>query len=411
MKGYFFIGFAILIGSLGLTEPVFSQKLSLNAGHRKDAMRFEFVHNLIVVPVYINNKGPFNFILDSGVKPIIITDSSIVSPLDTTSLFISRIRGRGIGPELEAFVMTNLSVDIGDASGEKLSAILLKDDPFHLSAYVGIPIHGIIGSDVFNSFIVKINYLSKKLTLYDPLSRVRKRGDRIPVQLIDEKPYVNVLVSSEDGRKDSLLLLIDSGAGHAFSLDLTEDQERIRPEKTIYGNLGKGLAGSIFGLVGRLSRIQVGDFPIKNAVVAFPTYEDVAIRSLMTERSGSVGGELLKRFTVLFDYSKKEIYLKKNRQFRRPYEYDMSGMEIYVLNDKEEGDRFFVGQIDQDTPAEKEGFLTDDEIISINFKPVSAYTLDDINDLLQEETTTGLVFQVLRDGQVLVKLLELKRRI
>jgi len=157
--------------------------------------------------------------------------------------------------------------------------------------------------------------------------------------------------------------------------------------------------------------IQLGDFSIKNVVVAFPMYEDVTIRSLMTERSGSIGGELLKRFNVLFDYSRQEIYLKKNRQFKNPYEYDMSGMEVYVLNDEEDGSRFFISQIDEGTPAEKEGFLVGDEILSINFKDASRYTLDDINDLLQEETSVGLIFQVLRDDQVLVKLLKLERRI
>src|SRR3546814_10994370 len=120
--------------------------------------------------------------LDSGVKPIIITDSSIVRPLDTVSLLLSRSRGRGIGPDLEAFVMTNLSIDIGDVSGDKLSGILLKEDPFHLSAYVGIPIHGIIGSDVFNRFMVKLNYLSSKMTLYNPEEKIRKRSDKITIQ-------------------------------------------------------------------------------------------------------------------------------------------------------------------------------------------------------------------------------------
>src|SRR5690554_1165651 len=411
MKRYFLIRLIVFIGSFGLVSPLFSQNLSFNNRQRKDVMRFELVHNLIIIPVFINDRGPFNFILDSGVKPLIITDSSIVSPLDTTSLFLSRIRGRGIGPELEAYVMTNLTVDVGDASGEKLSAILLKEDPFHLSAYVGMPVHGIIGSDVFNSFMVKLNYLRKKLTLYYPEDKIRKRGDRIPIQLIDEKPYVNILLSNENGTKDSLLLLIDSGAGHAFSLDLTDDQIRMQPSKTIVGNLGKGLSGSIFGLIGRLPEVQLGEFSIKDAVVAFPMYEDDALRSLMTERSGSIGGELLKRFTVLFDYSRSEIYLKKNRQYKNPYEYDMSGMLVYNLNTEENDKRFFIGLIDENTPAEKEGFLVGDEILSINFKDASMYRLDEINELLQKETSIGLIFQILRDDQVLVKLLKLERRI
>jgi C-terminal processing protease CtpA/Prc len=89
----------------------------------------------------------------------------------------------------------------------------------------------------------------------------------------------------------------------------------------------------------------------------------------------------------------------------------MSGMEVYVLDDEEKGNRFFISHIDKDTAAEKEGFLIGDEIITINFKDVSTYALDDVNELLQTESQTGMIFQILRDDQIIVKLLELKRRI
>src|SRR5690606_17112533 len=146
----------------------------------------------------------------------------------------------------------------------------------------------------------------------------------------------------------------------AFSLDLKDEQLYIRPEKIISGSLGKGLSGAIFGFVGRLPIVQVGKFSIENSVVAFPIYEDGNIRTIMTENNGSVGGELLKRFHVVIDYAEGEVYLKKNRQFKKPYEYDMSGMEIYVLHEEEEDDRFFISYIEEGTPADLEGFLVGD---------------------------------------------------
>jgi len=394
---------------LFLAVPAFCQKFTFNHNKKRDAIHFKLIHNLVIIPVTINNDGPFNFILDSGVGPMIITDPLLVDSLQRNDLAIFKIRGRGVGPALEAYVINDLSVLVGKSSSKGLSVVLLKNDPFQLSAYLGIPVHGIIGSDFFKSFIVKLNYFNKKMQFYDPKVSIRRKGERIPIELIKDKPYMDVLVKTENEVTDSLLLLVDSGAGHAISLDLTGEEKEIQPQKTISANLGIGLTGPINGLVGRLPEIKLGNFSFKDVITSFPVYEDLDLHLLMTEKDGSIGGEILKRFTVLFNYPKNEIYLQRNRNFKNPFEHDMSGMEIYKLNEKEY--RFFISRIDKNSPAEKAQFLVNDEILSINFKRVREYSLDDINQLLQKETNGNLIFEILRDDEVLFKLLQLKRRI
>ena len=45
-------------------------------------------------------------------------------------------------------------------------------------------------------------------------------------------------------------------------------------------------------------------------------------------RDGSIGSEILKRFVVVYDYSEKKIYFKKNSNFNLPFGFNKSGIEI-----------------------------------------------------------------------------------
>ena len=410
MKRHGLLYLLILIGLIGPWQPLFSQKLDFEKGHTKSTLPFKFIHNLVIVQLSINDSDPLNFILDSGVGPLIITDPALVDTLHTENSFLYRIRGRGIGPELEAFVINNIKVSAGKHASGNLTAILLKDDPFQLSFFLGLPIHGIIGSDFFSSFKVNINYTKKKVTFYALDRSVKKRGDRVPIQIIAGKPYLKIEIAMENGNKDSLLLLIDTGAGHAVSLDLTDENKKFQPEKTIPANLGIGLSGPISGVIGRLNKIGLGNFSFNNIITAFPHYEDSELRTIMTMQSGSIGGELLKRFTLLLDYSRGELYLKKNRSYKAPFEYDMSGIEIYILNDNGKN-RFFINRIEKGSPAELVGLKVDDEILFINLKDVRQYSLNDIYGIFQNETKNDLIIQVLRGNELFFKFLELRRRI
>lgn len=409
MKATVYIRLSLFTALLCMQTLVgYAQLMTFEGSRHRDQLSFEFIHNLTVIQMRIDGKGPFNFILDTGVGPLIITDSALVASLHSGGFPSFRMRGRGVGPELEAYVINNLRVELGRHGRGMLSAVLLKNDPFGLSSYVGMPVHGLIGSDFFRSYQVRIDYAAKRLRFYSPQAKFRKRGTRIVLTLIKDKPYIPV-VFRQAGRTDSLLLLVDSGAGHAISLDLKEADQHLFPDKTIPANLGMGLGGPISGQIGRFPEVLVRDFRFRNIIAAYPHYNDQQLHLIMTENPGSIGGELLKRFTVTFDYSRKEMYLRKNKNFREPFEHDMSGMEIYRPNEGEK--RFFISRIEPGSPAEKAGFRVDDEILSINFESIQRYTLQKINQLLQKESQGQLIFEVGRDEDILFKMITLRRRI
>lgn len=55
----------------------------------------------------------------------------------------------------------------------------------------------------------------------------------------------------------------------------------------------------------------MADFEFKNPIVSFPDSSSIKNVKMVVDRIGSVGGEVLKRFTIILDYADRKMYLKK----------------------------------------------------------------------------------------------------
>lgn len=397
----------LLIGAVFyFSSPSIAQDFKFHGRRTRDAITFESVKNLVIIPLYINGKGPFNFILDTGVGPTIITDSTLIDSLQIKSLTSIKISGLGKGKEIDAKITSAISVTIAEATANFLPTVLLEKDPFNLSSYLGKKIYGLIGYSFFNSFIVSINYGSKKLSFSTVQPRKAFKGDKISIEIIQLKPYVNAAVENASFGKKMIKLLIDCGAGHSLSLEKLDGAPWVVPQRNIKGNLGVGLAGEISGRIARLDYLTVGRYHFKNVVTNFPDFDNAAEKSSVQSRSGSLGADILRRFNTVYDYRNGVIYLQKNGAFKDPFDHDMSGMEIYGDDGK-----YFVARVEEDSSAEKAGILVDDQIIGINFKPIAAYGLNDLVNLFKANDGATIIMELYRKDRTIIKLLRLQRRI
>ena len=46
------------------------------------------------------------------------------------------------------------------------------------------------------------------------------------------------------------------------------------------------------------------------------------------DRNGSLGGEVLKRFTLVFNYGDRTLSLHKNSLFKHPFDFNLSGIDL-----------------------------------------------------------------------------------
>ncbi|ALL04101.1 peptide-binding protein [Pedobacter sp. PACM 27299] len=387
----------------------YAQNFEFSNDRKKDAINMILIKNLVIIPVYINNKGPFNFILDTGVGPMIISDPSLTDSLNIKDLRTIKISGLGKGGEIEAYVTTSLEARIGKATLEHIPTAVLKEDLFRLSSYVGMPINGLLGYHFFKSFIVELKYSNKRVVFYLPSYGKKIKGERIALEMINDKPYAKIEIESPELGALTLNMLVDNGASHAISLEILDKKPFPLPPVSILANLGMGLGGPISGSIGRVPIVRIGSFQLQEVLSSYPKYEDVAGKVLLHDRNGNLGADILSRFDVTFDYADNAMYLRKNGNFNRPFQHDMAGMEIY--SDDTQLKRYYIGRIEPDSPAETGGLEAEDEIIFLNFLPASSYSLTEINKVFREGNDRTVVVTILRKGLLNIKVIKLKQRI
>ncbi|GAB2947494.1 hypothetical protein GCM10027048_10550 [Hymenobacter coalescens] len=380
-------------------------------------LSFELQRNLIVVPVQLNGRGPYYFMLDTGVGTSLITDSRLRDSLNLRLGQRYLVAGVGEEAPLVAFQTDSVRVELGDAGRPSATAacltlLLLSDDIFDLSTYVGRPIHGILGADVFRSFVVEVHAEDQILTFHRPERFRAPRGRRwagLPMEIEGGKPYVRTEVALNDSLALPLRLILDTGAGHALSIETGSDRRLSLPPKRLRTYLGRGLSGDVHGYLGRVKGLRLGRYYVKSLVTSFPDEEAVRAR-VEVPRNGNLGFELLKRFSTVIDYPHNRLWLRPNKLFRDPFEHDMCGIELLAGGPNYR--RYTVRRVEPGSPADVAKLLPQDELLSINLQPVNNMSLTQITRLLHSADGRQLLMFVRRaDGELFVTRLTLKRQL
>jgi hypothetical protein len=384
-----------------------AQYFDIESSRKRVNIPFTMVRDMMILKLNINNKGPFNFILDSGVGLMLITDPKLVDSINISNKRTIKISGLGEGEDYEAYITSPLNVDIPGLVSYDVAAAILKKDHFGLSNYAGMPVHGLLGYEFFNNLIVKIDFADSTIIVTRPKDIGRfKNGTKIPIVIENRKPYMQINVTFPNGTKTHNKLVLDLGAGHPISLENVIKKHGL-PEKFIAANLGVGLTGPINGFISRVKEIEIGRYKIKNVITSFP--EERINADPSEQRDGNLGIQVLKRFSLVIDYPDSCIYLKAGPNLNAPFEHDMSGLEYYSTGDAY--NRVIISRVEPGSAADEIGLEKDDEIIAINFKRVSSMTLEQIDALFKSQDQRSLLLEIFHDKKLDQVIITLKRRV
>lgn len=328
--------------------------------------------NHIHIPVRIGEALPLNFILDTGAGgPVLDTEAAKDLGLKT----IGKFEGRGVGEVTqEVNLVTLSSIRFGDLIIDSISAATIGLKP--LNKYEGMPVEGILGYDIFSRFVVKIDYENHKLTLYEPSSfEYEGKGKTLPITLENNHPHLRAKI---DGQYEGNFL-IDTGARSSLALHTPFVQKYNLLEETgkkIDVFSGIGIGGKVKGKITRVKSIQIDGFKIPTPLTTLASSEKGAFASEKTD--GNIGGGILKRFTVIFDYPNNRMILEPNRNFACEDNFDMAGLWLT----KDNGTTI-VDFVIKDSPAERAGIKEGDLVVKINGQPTKDLLLRDIREMLK----------------------------
>jgi predicted aspartyl protease len=388
----------------------------------KRAVHFPFItqRNLIIVAVRLNGRGPYNFLLDTGVATSLLTDSALADSLGLTHGTTYRLTGVG-GQDsgLTAYEAVGVRVELPGILAPRLSWLVLNSDVLDLSGYAGMPVKGILGSELFHSLVIAIQPQQNRIVAYDPAQFRAPRGHRwatLPLRLEQYKAYltaqVEQLPASASAAPLPLKLLLDTGAGHALSLETTADPRLRLPATRLRTDLGRGLSGLVSGYLGRVASVRLGHYYLPQVLTSFPDSTQVHQRLSAGERSrqGNLGYEMLKRFSIIIDYPHERLLLRSAGALRAPFEYDMCGLDLLATGPNYR--RYLVQRVVPDSPAATAGISSGEELMSVNFLPVSSLSITELSRLLRLQDGLQL-FLVLRrpSGELHPASIRLKRRI
>lgn len=369
---------------------------------KKKSIRIGFkkISNLIIIPVSINGSDTMNFILDTGVRDPIITELTLVEELNLNYMKAIELRGLGDDNVTQAYQSGDNTISLPGltAGHQKINVVL--DENFQISQILGMPVHGLIGFNLFKHYIIKIDYASEQIELTKPQFfeyKPRRNDIVLPISFIRNKPVVNAEVVQSNGRVVPVQLLIDTGASDALWLSTQSDTNLVIPDDNIYAFLGSGLGGDLFGYKGRLSGLWLGGNTMPEPIVSYPESEYINNVIASERRNGSIGGEILRRFYVTFDYYNNRLILRPNSDLNDPFYYNMSGLEI--INPVPGVSVFTVNNVIEGSPAWVAGIRENDQVLSVNSRNHDDLTLNDINLVLRQKEDKKINLTVLRNGE------------
>ena len=251
-----------------------------------------------------------------------------------------------------------------------------------LAAQAGRPLDGILGHPLFSRCVVEIDYARQCVSLFDPAEyEYRGPGVAVPITFKENLPYVKARVVLPDGRSISGKFVIDTGA--STSLMLSPDPV---DREGVMSSLGKTMAVKSLGVGGatevrlaRVSKLELGGFSLDRPITALQPPGSGRISAEGT--IGNIGGGILSRFKVIFDYSRRRMILEPGPDIARPFEADMSGLGLATA--PPDFRRVTVVRVVDGSPALESGIQAGDEIESVDGTPAGEIGLAALRERLK----------------------------
>lgn len=302
-----------------------------------------------------NFKDTLNFILDTGSGGISL-DSATADYFGLKGTPSNRTI-RGIAGIRNVSFLNNSSLHLPGLTIDSLNFHI--NDYSILTAVYGEKIDGIIGYSVFSRYIIKIDYDSSKLEFWSKGLYKYPRGGYLLKPVINTIPVQSARVRDEATINARFLYDMGAGLNMMLSTDFLNDSALLSKRRKLYTKEAEGLGGKIDMAMTVIKEVKLGPYKFRN--VPIYVFNDTFNITSYPFLGGLIGNDILRRFNVILNYDRRDIYLMPNSHFNEAFDYSYTGIELYYIDG-----RIIIGDVAKDSPAEKAGLKEGDVVVAVD---------------------------------------------
>ena len=315
---------------------------------------FSFEDNRVFVQCRINGQGPYAFVVDTGSGDLTI-DRALAHRLDLHGVHGGNLGGAGSGSVSYSTALI-ASLVVGTAYAANQQATILDLSPIRKG--ISLPrLDGIIGYSMLSHYAVEVDMDRHVLTLSREHLALPPDAISVPFTLESGFVFVQARIQGQPGR-----ILIDTGDRSSLTLF-----GPFAKEHSMYGRFGGvrdvltgfGIGGPVYGDVFALPQLDVLGFRLTSITTRASRQSGGAFASKIA--AASIGGGVLRRFNIVYDYPYRRLYVWKSADFPVADGYDRAGLWISAR-----GDHAYVAGLLPSGPASRAGLRQGEDIIAVN---------------------------------------------
>lgn len=279
---------------LGIVVPVAAVAPATTSSRPVAVIPFVRNDKLMMVKLRVGSSRPLWFTVDSGAR------HSVLDPVTAKTLHLrlgaagtTTGTGKGAVPLVHAEPVTLVA---GSARVRVAAPMVIDLSRVPLPK----PSAGLLGAELFEQYIVQIDYGGREIRLFDRSARFATDAlASVPLRVRKHAFYVPVTVVA-GGTAHALDVRIDLGSGDSVSSPLVKLSREQRPT-----TLGAGLGRDFQGVSGVYDSVSLGPYRIEHVWAPW-------------SETPMIGMEIFRRFVTTFDVAHGRLYLEPTAALAAP---------------------------------------------------------------------------------------------
>ncbi len=270
---------------------------------------YEPFAGLVLISVTVADSPPLDFVIDTGATLSSVTDPLLAWALGLEVKETGLARGVGSGAT-RVSVAKDTSIRI-DGVEVLRTSLVVHDIGTRLAATTGREIHGFIGSELFERYVVEINPVGSRLLLHDPETfDYRGPGFEVPLEVVDRRPVVSgTVIVREGGKEVPVRLVADTGSGRFLAL-ITKSRRHLKPPAEQRTGASIGVVGDSNVALALTQQLRLGSVVARRVETAWMEAFGVPAVRNIENLHGILGNQFLGSFRTFYDYRGGRLILE-----------------------------------------------------------------------------------------------------